>query len=113
MEISPTITFRGVRPSVGLEEDILPHRESIAKQQIEEERRLLYVGITRAQRSLCLSYTEKRKKGGEWQRVEPSRFIAELPQDEINFHSHKTTTQVTKQTGNQHLEQLRARLKQT
>ncbi|MBI3902004.1 MAG: UvrD-helicase domain-containing protein [Nitrosomonadales bacterium] len=68
---------------VGVEEGILPHERSEAPEQIEEERRLMYVGITRAQRSLHISYCIKRKRGKEWASCEPSRFIAELPQSEV------------------------------
>ncbi|MDO8413562.1 MAG: 3'-5' exonuclease [Gallionellaceae bacterium] len=68
---------------VGVEEGILPHRQSEQPQQIEEERRLLYVGITRAQRSLHISYCSKRRQGKEWQACEPSRFLQELPAQEL------------------------------
>lgn len=64
---------------IGCEEGILPHQVSIDAEQIEEERRLMYVGITRAQKSLNISWCKKRKKAGEMQMCEPSRFIAELP----------------------------------
>ena len=70
---------------VGVEEGILPHRNSELPAQIEEERRLMYVGITRAQRSLQLSYCSRRRRGKEWEKCEPSRFIGELPQDDIVF----------------------------
>ena len=66
---------------VGVEEGLLPHRESSEGQKIEEERRLMYVGITRAQRSLHLSYCEKRKQGRDLMPCEPSRFISEMGQD--------------------------------
>lgn len=68
---------------VGVEEGILPHRQSEQPQQIEEERRLLYVGITRAQRSLHISYCSKRRQGKEWQACEASRFLQELPAQEL------------------------------
>jgi len=68
---------------VGVEEGILPHRESVDTGKIEEERRLMYVGITRAQRSLHISWCRKRKRAGETEACEPSRFIAELPQDDL------------------------------
>ncbi|GGP24072.1 UvrD-helicase domain-containing protein [Silvimonas iriomotensis] len=68
---------------IGCEEDILPHANSIESGMVEEERRLMYVGITRAQRSLTISYCGKRRRAGEWQIVEPSRFLRELPPDEI------------------------------
>ena len=73
---------------IGCEEGILPHRESIDlstvdSTKIEEERRLMYVGITRAQKSLNISWCKKRKRAGEIQLCEPSRFIAELPKDDV------------------------------
>ena len=73
---------------IGVEEGILPHRESIDlgvtdPTKIEEERRLMYVGITRAQKSLNISWCKKRKRAGEMQQCEPSRFIAELPSADV------------------------------
>ncbi|NCN70391.1 MAG: ATP-dependent DNA helicase Rep, partial [Betaproteobacteria bacterium] len=49
---------------------------------LQEERRLMYVGITRAQRSLAVSWTKKRKKGREMVAAQPSRFIAEMGLDQ-------------------------------
>jgi len=67
---------------IGVEEGLLPHRESSEGEKVEEERRLMYVGITRAQRSLHLTWCAKRKMGrGEGSTgtpCEPSRFIAEM-----------------------------------
>lgn len=71
---------------VGVEEGLLPHRggsdadapEEAIVTRLEEERRLMYVGITRAQRSLHISWCKKRKRAREWVACEPSRFIAEL-----------------------------------
>ncbi len=68
---------------IGVEEGILPHRESIDTGKVEEERRLMYVGITRAQRSLHISWCRKRRKAGGSEACEPSRFIAELPADDV------------------------------
>ena len=68
---------------VGVEEDILPHRNSIDDDNIEEERRLAYVGITRAQRTLVLSLAAKRKQFGETSETSPSRFLDELPEAEL------------------------------
>ena len=67
----------------GFEENLLPHRNAIALDTIEEERRLAYVGITRAQRTLALSFCRSRKRFGQIETVEPSRFLAELPADEL------------------------------
>ena len=69
---------------VGAEEDILPFRDSDEK-QIEEERRLMYVGITRAERSLQISYCNRRKRGKEWLVCEPSRFLTEMPEGELVY----------------------------
>jgi ATP-dependent DNA helicase Rep len=66
---------------VGVEEGVLPHREAADEGRLEEERRLMYVGITRARKTLTLSYCERRKRGGEWMACEPSRFIAEMGDD--------------------------------
>lgn len=49
--------------------------------RLQEERRLMYVGITRAQRSLAVSWTRRRKKGREMVQAQPSRFIAEMALD--------------------------------
>ncbi|MBI5792423.1 MAG: UvrD-helicase domain-containing protein [Rhodocyclales bacterium] len=63
---------------VGVEEGLLPHRDSLEPAKLEEERRLMYVGITRAQASLTVSHCEKRKQGRELMAREPSRFIVEM-----------------------------------
>ncbi len=68
---------------LGIEEDILPHRNSVDDGNVEEERRLAYVGITRAKRSLTLTLAAKRKQFGETITTTPSRFIDELPQDDL------------------------------
>ncbi|CBL43808.1 ATP-dependent DNA helicase participating in chromosome replication [gamma proteobacterium HdN1] len=68
---------------MGLEEELLPHRNAIEEDTIEEERRLMYVGITRAQRELTLSLTAKRKQYGEEFEPAPSRFLDELPTDDV------------------------------
>jgi superfamily I DNA/RNA helicase len=63
---------------VGLEEGILPHARSVAEDGVEEERRLMYVGITRARELLTLSWTKSRARGGGRALVHPSRFLYEL-----------------------------------
>jgi ATP-dependent DNA helicase Rep len=68
---------------VGFEETLLPHRNSSSDTAIEEERRLAYVGITRAMRSLVLSHARRRKRFGEVVACEPSRFLEELPADDM------------------------------
>lgn len=70
---------------VGVEEEILPHRNSIEEDNIEEERRLAYVGITRARKTLTISFASKRKRYGEIIDCEPSRFLEELPQELLQW----------------------------
>jgi DNA helicase-2/ATP-dependent DNA helicase PcrA len=66
----------------GLEEGLFPHSRSLdAEAEIEEERRLCYVGITRAQRRLVLTSAARRRVFGEYQSTEPSRFIDEIPHE--------------------------------
>lgn len=71
---------------VGMEEELLPHRVSIDEEQIDEERRLAYVGITRAQKTLCLTLAKQRRRAGEMQDCLPSRFLDELPQDSLEWY---------------------------
>lgn len=75
---------------VGMEEELLPHRVSIDDDQIEEERRLAYVGITRAQKGLCFTLAKQRRRGGELQDCSPSRFLDELPQDSLEWFGKGT-----------------------
>jgi ATP-dependent DNA helicase Rep len=72
---------------VGVEEELLPHRNSETPAQIEEERRLFYVGVTRARHKLSLSYCRRRKRYGEAQAPEPSRFLQELPRELLDWAS--------------------------
>lgn len=68
---------------VGMEEDLLPHRTSIEEDNIEEERRLTYVGITRAQKTLTMTWAAKRKQYGEIIETSYSRFLDELPEEDV------------------------------
>jgi ATP-dependent DNA helicase Rep len=70
---------------VGLEEGILPHRESVEAGTIDEERRLMYVGLTRAERSLHLSFCRTRSRAGGRVDCAPSRFLKELAQDDLRW----------------------------
>ncbi len=96
---------------IGAEEDILPHRDSDEK-QIEEERRLMYVGITRAERSLQISYCNRRKRGKDWHACEPSRFLGEMPESELVYAGgHKAAAPtVSKIEGMDKLAKLKAML---
>lgn len=70
---------------IGMEEELLPHRSSIELDNIEEERRLAYVGITRARRTLTMTFAKKRKQFGEVVDTSHSRFIDELPQERLHW----------------------------
>ncbi|MGJ8723530.1 MAG: ATP-dependent helicase [Roseibacillus sp.] len=74
---------------VGLEEGILPHKRSVEEGTKDEERRLLYVGITRAQERLSLTYCGTRVKWGEEIHCEPSSFIGELDFEWIEEIDHE------------------------
>lgn len=74
---------------IGMEEGILPHQTSIDEDNIEEERRLAYVGITRAQQTLTFSLCKERRQYGEILKPEVSRFLQELPQDDLQWERDK------------------------
>jgi ATP-dependent DNA helicase Rep/DNA helicase-2/ATP-dependent DNA helicase PcrA len=72
---------------VGLEEEILPHKKSIYEDfSIDEERRLMYVGITRARRHLTITRCLQRKQYGKMQERQPSRFLEEIPEKLLQLH---------------------------
>ncbi len=104
---------------IGVEEGILPHRESVElattqPTRLEEERRLMYVGITRAQKSLNIFWCKKRKKAGEMQACEPSRFIEEMPKDDIKHFGNATEKdpEASKEYGKSKMASIRAMLGQ-
>jgi len=70
---------------MGVEEEFLPHRTSIEEDNIVEERRLMYVGITRARETLAMTQALTRKQYGEKIDTTASRFVDEMPQDDIDF----------------------------
>lgn len=70
---------------MGLEEELLPHRNAIEAGTVEEERRLAYVGITRARRTLTLTLARQRKAYGELMDCAASRFLDELPQEDLEW----------------------------
>jgi len=102
-------------PSVyilGVEEEILPHRSSIEADTVEEERRLAYVGITRAKRNLTMTFAAKRKQYGEVIDCSPSRFLDELPPEDLVWEGlEDAAPEVKAATGNSALANMRAMLK--
>lgn len=96
---------------IGVEEGLLPHQSSIDEDKIEEERRLMYVGITRAQRSLNVTWCERRKSGKEWYACEASRFVEEMGED-VRVNDRNANTPVSKEEGRARIAGLMAMLEQ-
>ncbi|MGW8311274.1 MAG: DNA helicase Rep [Thiogranum sp.] len=97
---------------VGMEENLLPHRSSVEADNFEEERRLAYVGITRAQKTLTMTYAARRRRAGDWESCEPSRFLSELPSGDIEWDKPGAPKdpETRKQRGRAHLAQLKGML---
>jgi ATP-dependent DNA helicase Rep len=96
---------------VGVEEGVLPHREAIEAGNVDEERRLMYVGLTRAQESLHLSCCRTRKRAGEKVDCAPSRFLAELSQEDVRYAEQPLSGDdavTAKASGNARLQALKA-----
>ena len=97
---------------MGMEEEILPHRSSIEADTVEEERRLAYVGITRARQNLAMTFAAKRKQYGEIIDCSPSRFLDELPPEDLEWEGMEDAPQEVKAAkGNAALADIRAMLK--
>ncbi|MCG7584810.1 DNA helicase Rep [Photobacterium sp. OFAV2-7] len=98
---------------IGTEEGILPHQSSIDEDNVEEERRLAYVGITRAQKELTFTLCKERRQFGELLKPEPSRFLYELPQDDLDWETERkpVTQQERMQKGQAHIANIRAMFK--
>ncbi len=97
---------------MGVEEEILPHRSSIEADTIEEERRLAYVGITRARQNLAMTFAAKRKQYGEIIECMPSRFLDELPAEDLEWEGQEDApVEVKAARGNDALAAMRAMLK--
>ncbi|AYC06570.1 DNA helicase Rep [Vibrio cholerae] len=98
---------------IGAEEGILPHQTSIDEENVEEERRLMYVGITRAQRELTFMVCKERRQFGELIKPTQSRFLDELPQEDIEWEVKKkpVTQEERMAKGQAHIANLRAMFK--
>lgn len=98
---------------VGMEEELLPHRNSMDDISIQEERRLAYVGITRARRTLTMTYAKRRRRFGEEYSPEPSRFLSEIPSEDLMWEGRTDETiseEEKMQQGQSHLDALKAML---
>ncbi|MCW8346567.1 MULTISPECIES: DNA helicase Rep [Vibrio] len=95
---------------LGTEEGILPHQTSIDEENVEEERRLMYVGITRAQKELTFSLCKERRQYGELIKPEHSRFLDELPFDDVDWEQTKkpVSQEERMEKGQTHIANIRA-----
>lgn len=93
---------------IGMEEELLPHRSSIELDNIEEERRLAYVGITRARRTLTMTFAKKRKQFGEVVDTSYSRFIDELPQERLHWVGRDNSPEAVEQSADQAMANIRS-----
>ena len=93
----------------GVEENLLPHSNSLAENGEQEERRLMYVGLTRARETLTLSFAKSRRRYGETVPCGPSRFLDELPQDLVEWKGENTEVdhETAKERATSHLDKLR------
>lgn len=96
----------------GFEEGILPHHASLEDDRLSEERRLAYVGITRAKKTLTLSFANRRKRQGEMLECEPSRFLSELPEDDLAWEGkdHPLPPEKRQERGRAYLKNIREML---
>jgi superfamily I DNA/RNA helicase len=84
---------------VGLEDGLLPHTRSKAEQTLDEERRLFYVAVTRAQERLTLSHCQARKKYGQLLPCHPSPFLKEIPEDLVEHAADRDAQPVSPESG--------------
>jgi ATP-dependent DNA helicase Rep len=97
---------------VGCEEGTLPHEGALDEGRVDEERRLMYVGITRAKELLTLSWSARARKYGEILSNEPSRFLKELPQDDLHWQGRdpEADKEVVRETAESHMAKIAAML---
>ncbi|HVC17419.1 MAG TPA: 3'-5' exonuclease, partial [Rhodanobacter sp.] len=97
---------------VGCEDGTLPHEGALDEGRLDEERRLMYVGITRAKELLTLSWSAKTKRYGEIHSNQPSRFLHELPQTDLHWQGKdpEADKEVTRETAESHMARIKAML---
>jgi ATP-dependent DNA helicase Rep len=97
---------------VGCEEGTLPHDGAMDEGRVDEERRLMYVGITRAKEMLTLSWSSKTKRYGEVHSNQPSRFLHELPQEDLHWQGKdpEADKEVVRETAESHMAKIAAML---
>ena len=98
---------------MGAEEGILPHQTSVDEDNVDEERRLAYVGITRAQKELTFTLCKERRQFGELIKPQHSRFLDELPFDDLEWETVKkpVSQEERMEKGQAHIANIRAMFK--
>ena len=94
---------------VGLEQGLFPHQTAMDEGNLEEERRLCYVALTRARERLLLSYAERRRVAAQVVAKRPSKFLDEIPDDLIEF---TTPSKVIKPASAEVVEDMFAKMRQ-
>jgi superfamily I DNA/RNA helicase len=95
---------------VGLEDGLLPHARAKEENTLDEERRLFYVAVTRAMKTLSLSYCASRKRYGQALPCHPSPFLKELPPELVEHADEKSKQPVAAEVGKALFNSMRATL---
>ncbi|MEO8746794.1 MAG: 3'-5' exonuclease, partial [Rhodanobacter sp.] len=97
---------------VGCAEGVLPHEGAIDEGRVEEERRLMYVGMTRARELVTLSWPARVRRWGESHANQPSHFLLELPRSDLHWQGEdaQADRQTTRETAQSHLARIKAML---
>ncbi len=95
---------------IGMEEGGFPHRNAVEEQRLEEERRLMYVAVTRARFHLTLSCSRKRKRYGQLESLAPSPFLQELGEEHVRWVDKDTDSEEAHEEVESHMAAMRKRL---
>ncbi|MDX8389722.1 MAG: 3'-5' exonuclease [Mariprofundaceae bacterium] len=95
---------------IGLEDGSFPHKNALDENRMEEERRLMYVAITRARYRLTLSYAKKRRRFGQSEKMQPSQFLKEIEGEGVNWVDRDTGSEDALSEAQAHMAQMRQKL---
>jgi len=95
---------------IGMEEGGFPHRNAVEEQRLEEERRLMYVAVTRARFHLTLSCSKKRKRYGQIESLAPSPFLQELGEEHVRWVDKDVDSEEAHEEVESHMAAMRKRL---
>ena len=95
---------------VGMEDGTFPHRNAVEEKRMEEERRLMYVAMTRARFRLTLSCCRKRRRYGAEESLQPSPFLGEIDGEHLSWVDRDTDSEDAKAEAASHMDAMRAML---